>query len=165
MVVRVLMVLLMLAITACGWQLRGVHRGQFPEALQLVASNRYAPLVLALQQAMQGRQIAALDGAALRLEVDAETLSKRTVAVTSIGSAAQYELSLSASWRLYSQQGQTPQLLREGIARTGRVFDFQAGNNLGKFEEENTLMADMRQELAASILAQTQNTGAPNGQN
>ena len=105
---------------------------------------------------MRRHHINSEDDAPLRLEVDTETLSKRTVAVTAIGSAAQYELILSAPWRLYQRTGQSQTLLREGVAKSGRVFDFQPGNNLGKTEEENTLMAEMRREIAAAILAQTQ---------
>lgn len=164
---------LVLGLSACGWQLRGVTSGHYPAQLQLASPDRYAPLIASLGRAMEQRQVASSDAAPLRLEVDPETLTKRTVAVTAIGSAAQYELTLSAPWRLYQRAGQSQTLLREGIAKSGRVFDFQPGNNLGKTEEETTLMAEMRRELANSILAQTQNltstsTGTlqhPHGQN
>lgn len=145
------------SLSACGWQLRGVASGAYPDQLQLASANRYAPLIASLSQAMRQRHIQSKDDAPLRLDVDAENLSKRTVAVTAIGSAAQYELTLSAPWRLYQRSGQTQSLLREGIAKSRRVFDFQPGNNLGKTEEETTLMAEMRREIALTILAQTQN--------
>lgn len=148
---------LVAGLSACGWQLRGMNSGQYPAQLQLASPDRYAPLIASLGQAMGQRQVASADDAPLRLEVEPEQLSKRTVAVTAIGSAAQYELTLSAAWRLYQRSGQTQALLREGIAKSGRVFDFQPGNNLGKTEEETTLMAEMRREIAHSILAQTQN--------
>lgn len=145
------------SLFACGWQLRGVSNGLYPTQLQLASPDRFAPLIASLGQVMGQRHIKSQDTAPLRLEVDPETLNKRTVAVTAIGSAAQYELTLSAPWRLYERSSQTQTLLREGIAKSGRVFDFQPGNNLGKTEEENTLMAEMRREIAHSILAQTQN--------
>ena len=151
--------LLSLTLGACGWQLRGMDAGQFPDQLQLVSSDRYAPLVAAMARAMQTRHIASADKAPLRLELDAEKLTKRTVAVTSIGSAAQYELTLTASWRLYRQINNTMDLLREGTTPSVRVFDYQTGNNLGKTEEENTLMSEMRREIASAILKQTQLLG------
>ncbi|MEY4589323.1 MAG: hypothetical protein RL497_1399, partial [Pseudomonadota bacterium] len=83
-------------LSACGWQLRGVNTGAYPSQLQLASHDRYAPLITSLVHAMQQRHIQSDDSAPLRLEVDPETLSKRTVAVTAIGSAAQYELTLSA---------------------------------------------------------------------
>ncbi len=153
---------LVLGLGACGWQLRGVSSGMYPAQLQLASPDRYAPLIASLGQAMGQRQVVSSEQAPLRLEVDPETLSKRTVAVTAIGSAAQYELTLSAPWRLYQRNGKTHTLLREGIAKSGRVFDFQPGNNLGKTEEETTLMAEMRREVANSILAQTQNLSSTN---
>ncbi|HEY6527589.1 MAG TPA: LPS assembly lipoprotein LptE [Cellvibrionaceae bacterium] len=148
------------SLSACGWQLRGASTGHYPAQIQLASPDRYAPLIASLGQVMRQRHVQSDDSAPLRLEVDPETLNKRTVAVTSIGSAAQYELTLSAPWRLYQRSGQTQSLLREGIAKSGRVFDFQPGNNLGKTEEETTLMAEMRREIANSILAQTQNLTA-----
>ena len=147
------------SLSACGWQLRGTDSevGAYPSRLQLASSDRYAPLIASLGQAMRQRHIQSDEDAPLRLEVAPEALNKRTVAVTAIGSAAQYELTLSAPWRLYQRSGQTQILLREGIAKSGRVFDFQPGNNLGKTEEETTLMAEMRREIALNLLAQTQN--------
>lgn len=146
---------------ACGWQLRGLDAGQFPAQIQLVSPDRYAPLVVTMARAMQTRHIESTEAANLRLELDAEKLSKRTVAVTSIGSAAQYELILSAPWRLYRKQGSKLELLREGTSPSVRVFDFQPGNNLGKTEEENTLMVEMRREIASTILQQTQALSLP----
>lgn len=154
---------LALSLASCGWQLRGSANGLYPAQLQLASKDRYAPLIASLTQVMGQRHIQSSDAASLRLEVDPEVLNKRTVAVTAIGSAAQYELTLSAPWRLYqidSKKSQT--LLREGVVKSGRVFDFQPGNNLGKTEEENTLMAEMRREIAHSLLAQTQNIPAVN---
>lgn len=153
---------LALSLTSCGWQLRGSANGLYPAQLQLASQDRYAPLIASLTQVMGQRHIQSSDSANLRLEVDPEVLSKRTVAVTAIGSAAQYELTLSAPWRLYQREGQNQTLLREGVVKSGRVFDFQPGNNLGKTEEENTLMAEMRREIAHSLLAQTQNLPANN---
>ena len=154
-------VILTAALSACGWQLRGRDAGQFPAQIQLVSPDRYAPLVMAVARGMLTRHIESTDTASLRLELDLERLSKRTVAVSSIGAAAQYELTLSAPWRLYSKQGDTIAPLRDGVASSVRVFDFQPGNNLGKTEEENTLMAEMRREIASAILQQTQTQVAP----
>ena len=104
-------------LSACGWQLRGMSSGQYPAQLQLASPDRYAPLIASLGQAMSQRQVASADDAPLRLEVEPEQLTKRTVAVTAIGSTAQYELSQSAAWRLYQRNGQNQTLLREGLPK------------------------------------------------
>ena len=163
MLQRLILALFSLHLAACGWQLRGLDSGQFPNQLQLITRDPYAPLVASFTRAMQTRHIQSLDNAPLRLELSAETLTKRTVAVTSIGSAAQYELILSAQWRLYEQAQNKLTLLREGTAQSVRVFDFQTGNNLGKTEEENTLMEEMRREISSAILRNTQALSAPHG--
>ncbi len=156
-------VVLCCTLASCGWQLRGMDSGQFPSQLQLATADRYAPLVVSLARAMQTRHIQSTENAPLRLELDSEKLTKRTVAVTSIGSAAQYELTLSARWRLYALSNNTQTLLRDGTASSVRVFDFQTGNNLGKTEEENTLMNEMRREISSTILQNTQGLGTPHG--
>lgn len=160
---RLLCIALCLCCSACGWQLRGLNSGQYPDQLQLATPDPYAPLVTSLTRAMQTRHIQSAPNAALRLEINAETLNKRTVAVTRIGSPAQYELTLSTKWRLYQQSDTRLTLLKEGTATSVRVFDFQTGNNLGKTEEENALMDEMRREISATLLQNTQVTGIPHG--
>jgi LPS-assembly lipoprotein len=136
-------------LSGCGWQLRGLHDGALPKALNLNTSDLYAPLARQLQQTLVRRGVVLDTKTNLSLYLSAETLQKRAVAVTSIGAAAQYELNLSVEYS-YNQEGQEPNLPKKLTSQ--RVFDFIPGSNLAKAEEEQTLLTEMRQELINTLL-------------
>lgn len=140
-----------LFLSACGWHLRGWHTPVLVTEVNLQAKDRYAPLTIALKDAMQQRGINSNPNAPLHLELGNEVLHKRTVAVTSIGSPSQYELSLSVEYRFWRPGQQTPTTAARATAN--RVFDFNPSNTVAKTQEENTLLDEMRRELAHNILA------------
>jgi outer membrane lipopolysaccharide assembly protein LptE/RlpB len=154
---------LWLSLAGCGWQLRGVGTYQGPTSLHLVPEDRFAPLTLALLDAMHRGAVTPKEDAAISLYLGNEELQRRVVAVTSIGSPVQYELSLSTDFR-YQLAGDktlsTPQTLS-----VERVFDFDPSNTVAKGEEENTLLEEMRLELAQRILRHARNFSISHGQN
>lgn len=157
---RLLVIAALLSTAACGWQLRGFNQGKLPAQLALKIDDPYAPLARQLQQTLVRRGVTVDPGAPVQLWLDKETLSKRTVAVTSIGAAAQYELQLKVAFGFSQvsthQQGDTQNAqLTPTTLITQRVFDFAPGSNLAKTEEEQTLLKEMRQELINRILAQS----------
>ena len=144
-----LILLLAVSLSACGWHLRGLDSGTRPEALALVVENRFEPLVLTTQEVMQQNGIRIDSTTALQLHLGRETLMRRTVAVTAIGSASQYELTLSVPFK-YVGPNITQRTASTLQAR--RVFDFDPASTVAKNEEENTLLNEMRRELAIRLL-------------
>jgi LPS-assembly lipoprotein len=149
-----LIALMAITVTACGWQLRGFNKGQLPPELALKTADPYAPIARQLQQTLVRRGVKITPSAPLQLWLDTEDLEKRTVAVTSIGAAAQYELRLEIAYS-YTPKG-AEQALPVTLA-TQRVYDFIPGTNLAKAEEQQTLVKEMRQELINRILLQSMN--------
>lgn len=156
---RYILLALSISLGACGWHLRGLDSGVRPQALALMVENRFEPLVLVTQDVMQQNGITINSQTPLQLHLGREQLSRRTVAVTSIGSASQYELTLSVQYR-YTSPHIKPRL--PNTLSTTRVFDFDPTNTVAKNEEENTLMNEMRRELAIRLL---DNVPANHGQN
>lgn len=154
--------LLCLILAGCGWQLRGVGSYQGPPALNLVPTDRFAPLTLALLDVMHRSAVKPQSDAPISLYLGIEELQRRVVAVTSIGSPAQYELSLSAEFR-YQVTGDKTQSVPQTLS-VERVFDFDPSNTAAKSEEENTLLEEMRLDLAQRILRQARNVSIGNGQ-
>lgn len=140
----------LLFISACGWQLRGFNQGDLPSQLALATSDPYAPLARQLQQTLVRRGATISSTAPIKLWLDEEQQEKRTVAVTTIGSAAQYELRLEVAYT-YTHRNSPKEL--PIVISSQRVFDFIPGSNLAKVEEERTLLKEMRQELINRILA------------
>ena len=147
---RFCLLLGLLTLSSCGWQLRGWQNASAPGNLHLISNDRYAPLTLALLETMQQQGISQEAEAALQLSVSKEELRKRTVAVTSIGSPSQYELSMSVNY-LYFKAGEAPDQLPRTLT-VFRDFDYDPSNTVAKHEEENTLLEEMRRELALRIL-------------
>lgn len=142
--------MLVLWLSACGWQLRGINQQTVITELNLIASDRYSPLTLALLATMQQQEITTNTDAPLQLHLGRERLRKRTVAVTSIGSPAQYELSLSSEFQYRAADDDETTLPRTITAQ--RAFDFDPNNTVAKNQEENALIEEMRRELALRIL-------------
>lgn len=147
----ILISVITLSSSSCGWQLRG-WQSTAPDfhEIAVVANDRYSPLTLALLDTLQQRGVSDDKAADLKLQLGKEYLSKRTVAVTSIGSPSQYEMSLSVNYRFYRAE-ETPQST-PSTAMATRVFDFDPSNTVAKTEEENTLLTEMRRELVQRIL-------------
>lgn len=142
--------LTLVAAAGCGWNLRGWNNPSSISSLNLISPDRYAPLTLALLETMQQQGITDEREAPLQLILKEETLHKRTVAVTSIGSPSQYELSLSTDYQYRGAGGQVKTVPR--TLTVFRDFDFDPNNTVAKNEEENTLLEEMRRELALRIL-------------
>ncbi|WP_394203163.1 LPS-assembly lipoprotein LptE [Marinagarivorans algicola] len=152
---RLFVITVLLSTAACGWQLRGFNQGKLPAQLALKIDDPYAPLARQLQQTLVRRGVTVNPSAAVQLWLDKEVLSKRTVAVTSIGASAQYELQLKVAFSFSRQSDTQNAQLTPNTLITQRVFDFAPGSNLAKTEEEQTLLKEMRQELINRILAQS----------
>lgn len=134
----------------CGWHLRGFNQYSMLDELNLVADNRFGPMALAVRDAMRQYSVAQSDTAAWRLELGEEELRRRTVAVTSIGSASQYELTLRIPFLYRSSTTDEVQLPQ--VLQATRVYDFDFRNTVAKTEEEQVLVQEMRNELAHRIL-------------
>jgi|GEM_PF-2489200 len=143
----------------CGWHLRGVNSYQGPTAMRFVPEERFSPLSLAVREAMRLGGVSDEAEANLILHLGRETLDKRVVAVTSIGSPAQYEMSLSAQFR-YQVPGDPVVTLPQTLS-VQRAFDFDPSSTVAKREEENTLLDEMRRELAQRILQQARYLSMP----
>lgn len=147
------LIIVLISISACGWHLRGAQNQNAPENLRVIASDIYAPFILTLTEVMRLQSITNTNNAPLQLHIGKEALKKRTVAVTNIGSPSQYELSLSVDFH-YQVANKTEILKLPKSISVHRVFDFDPSNTVAKSEEENTLLAEMRRELAHRILQQ-----------
>lgn len=150
---RVFGLLILSALLAsCGWHLRGVNSYKGPAAMHLVPEERFSPLSLAVREAMRLGGVKDDAEAQLVLHLGREELDKRVVAVTSIGSPAQYEMSLSTRFR-YQVPGDAVVTLPQTLS-VQRAFDFDPSSTVAKREEENTLLDEMRRDLARRILQQ-----------
>ena len=152
---RYLLVLLIcLCTSGCGFQLRG-SRG-FETSLATVyvtASNKYGDLHQDLVRAFTLSGVTVLEqagDAAYHLSINAERVGRRAVATTSTISVAEYELRLEIDLVLTSGTGES--VIPSTTVVTERNYTFDRSSLVGSNEEEAILLEEMRADLVAQIL-------------
>ena len=142
--------LALLALGACGFQLRGWDQRLGLESVYLDARPQVsaaAPLRRALRQA--GAQLASSAAdAQLRVELLDERRGRRTVSVAGGAVAAEYELSLAVH---YAIRGGA-QLGDPRWAEAGRVYAIDRDSVAGSAEEQALIEAELMEEIVQEIL-------------
>ncbi|MES2719927.1 MAG: LPS assembly lipoprotein LptE [Pseudomonadota bacterium] len=149
--------LLSIALSACGFHLRGQFT--LPPLLQPVAVVSTVPTledrVSAGIQRMGG--IVSAD-APMQVHITRETVTRQTSTVDRLAKAAEYTLFYELNFQLKYASGIPAQ--PERSIRLRRTYQFDNTRIVGKFDEEETLKEDMRQQAVAQLLTQLSRTQA-----
>lgn len=146
--IRILLIVSMLAISACGWQLRGSTERVELDSLAL--SGGTPEFLLQLEQALQDDDVPVYSGAPYTLRLSPLMWQSRTVALDAVGRAAEIELSLRLDWQLQDEQG-VATAMRQQISTTRR-YQVSAENITGASDEDRLARADMQTELIERIM-------------
>lgn len=145
--------LLALALAACGFHLRGQDGSGVLRLTQLHVDARATPAVerqlIAGYQRLGGR----LDAAApLTLRVAGEIINSQTSVIDPTVQVAERTVFYELSFQLRHASGVPAQPERR--IRLRRGFQFDNTRIVGKFEEENQITEDLRQQAVAQVLMQ-----------
>lgn len=143
---------LALALSACGFQLRGHYH--VPEALTSVTlklPSGTKPLATELRLALERKRILA-DGGDAVLEVVNEKLTRQASSVDSRARAAEYILVYTVDFRFNDQALERTGPLQTLILR--RAYQYSDTNVVGKNTEEETLLRELRADAAQQIVRQ-----------
>jgi LPS-assembly lipoprotein len=153
---------LALQLGACGYHLRGAapltwHLGSI--YLQDVQAGRLGAEVRR-QMSVSGVQFAASPQQAdIIVTVGNEAYDRRVLSVDpDTGKVREYEIDIFAA--LSAVKGDGTVLLDKDEVHLQRDYVFEEGTALGKFAEEETLQADLREDAAQTILRRLQALGA-----
>ena len=156
---NIIVSLLVITLSACGWHLRGSATGEdklamtTPLDLVIVAKDNHSPLVNALRESLPGYQISEVKEASagsLTLTLYPEILDRRTAGVGSDALTSAYELTLRVNYVVENAKGViTP---RDTSARTSRTYNYNVDNANSAAQEEEMVLLEMRRELAQSVL-------------
>lgn len=159
---KIIASLLIIALSACGWHLRGSTAGgdklamNQPLLLTIDAKDDYTPFLDALRQSLSVFNITENtqgDNTALTLTLGEELMDKRTAGVGSDALTSAYEITLTLDYALRNAEGEiTPPDTRARLSRTYN-YDVNAANSA--VQEEELVLQEMRRELAQSILRRT----------
>lgn len=146
-----LVALIALSLSACGFALRGNYT--LPSIISPISvvgqdSITQRDLIAGIQRA--GGSIS--EAAPLRLHVTDERITRQTTSIDSRAKAAEYTLFFELEYQLRYASGvpATP----ERVIRLRRTYQFDNTRIVGKYEEENTLIDDLRQQAVAQIMTQ-----------
>lgn len=164
---KIIVSLLFLTLSACGWHLRGSAAGEdklamtTPLDLVIVTKDDHSPLVNALRQTLPSYKINELDNAtasALTLNLNRELLDKRTAGVGSDALTSAYEIILRVEYSISNASGVITPL--DTSARTTRTYNYNVNNANSAAQEEELVLREMRRELANTILRRLKNLSA-----
>ena len=161
---KIIAVLLILSLSACGWHLRGSAAGgdklamTAPLDIVVIATDDHSPVINSLRQlfpAYKINELTAPTSTSLTLAMEREIMDKRTAGVGSDALTSAYEIILSVDYRVSNAQGiLTP---RNTSARISRTYNYNVNNANGAAQEEELVLREMRRELASSILRRVKN--------
>ena len=150
-----LLSLLVLLLTACGFQLRGSVT--LPQVMQTthVQGDRFSLLVGELQTLLRnaGARLVEERGAATAvLRILEENSSERVLSVGATGRAVEYELFQRVDYQLEDASGEL--LVPRQSLSARRSYQFDENDVLGKANEEESLREEMQRDLALRIVQQ-----------
>ncbi len=145
-----LLILLMLALSACGFQLRGMADLSFKN---LYIQGGTLSISRDLKQTFKANGVQVVDkaeDAELLLELLNETNEKRILSLSGGGLVREYELNYRVNFRTRGPADPTWGMVQNVQAR--RDFSYDDEYLLGKAEEEARLNSDMRNDAIREIL-------------
>jgi LPS-assembly lipoprotein len=149
---QLLIVLMILTTTACGWHLRGITK--LPATVQIMtlesqASNRFTQR-LKQQLEFNGVVFPSDASANVRLMIAPISIERLTLSVNNLGQAAEYELNAALKVRLIQLEEGTD---TEWNISGRRIFSNDINSVIATQSEEKT----QRQELENDLMRQLMN--------
>lgn len=142
--------LLTLVLSACGFQLRGQYTLP-PQLNPISVQTSVTTLERDLKAGIQRMGGVVEAGAPLQLHITSERINRQTTTIDSRAKAAEYTLFYEVDFQLRHASGIPAE--PEHTIRLRRTYQFDNTRIVGKYEEENTLIDDLRQQAVGQILA------------
>ena len=145
-----LMILSIISLIACGFQLRGGIEANF-DSISIDGGS--AGFVKQLKKRLRQSSIAVLPTEGeVKLEIVDDLLDKRILSLNSDGRISEYELNYKVSYRVKGQNdSEWGQLINNEVRRQ---YTYDDENVVAKALEEEKLINGMRDELIRTITAQ-----------
>jgi len=152
---RIILLLLALSLSACGFQLRGhnLQGSSFPFSSVYLKSAVPTPFVADLQNSLELYKIKLTDTAAeadLTLEVVSEASDKQILAISGSAQVREFQLRYRVSLRAYDKQMQD--WLPADEISLQRNLTYDDAQILAKEQEEALLYRDMRSDAVQQVM-------------
>ncbi len=154
---QLLIALVILATTACGWQLRGMT--QLPASVRVMtlesqANNRFTQR-LKQQLVFNGVVFPTDSSANVRLVLAPISIKRLTLSVNSLGQAAEYELNAELKVRLVQLEEGTD---TEWSISGRRIFSNDINSVIATQSEEKTQRQELENDLIRKLMNRLEKT-------
>lgn len=153
LVQTLLITLLTLLISGCGFKLRGLY--DIPESLTQVAVENTSGdqrLEQTLEQALQANGVEISSLAPYRIELLEQRFDRRTLSLDRNARASEYELRGEVTFRVTDSEGK--ELLPERTLMSERSYNVDSTNITASNSQEPVLRQQIYQDLAQQIMRQ-----------
>ena len=160
------MLLVTLTVTSCGWHLRG--KGMIPEGLEslyVVSRDPDGKLSRDLSRALTRAGVTVPDieaDAQLTLIILRERSMVRVASVSEQARVSEQELTEQAEFTVVDPNGETR--LAKSLVSVERIFEYDEGNVLATQDERELIRREMRRDLVNQILNRLRQLGPINSE-
>lgn len=147
----------LLAVSACGWQLRGGIGVRGLDSIHIRADNPQSAFARTLASALGNQQVTLADSAGqarYQVVVLAEDSLNRTASITSSARAAEYLLVEEVRITVLDNSGQV--LVPATLLRAERSLDFDENQIIGKADEVKLVTRELLDDLVQQLLNRLQ---------
>ena len=144
---------LLLSLTACGFQLRGVV--DIPEdwlSMHLVTRSPNGELAKGVRSSFANNGVQWLEAteANYTLELGNEDFEQRNLTIGANARATEFELTMRTTMKVRDDKGEV--VVPESAVQVTKIMTHDPSNVTGKVEEINLLRREMRQELVQQLM-------------
>jgi len=155
----VLLIVLLLGLSGCGFHLKGYHQAsENLDGLYVMQGEQRTSLagVIRRELTVAGVKLAASPAQALqRLQITREQFDQRVISVDANGKVLEYELRLAAAFEVLPVSSEGQSLPRQDLELT-RQLTLSDADELGRRNEAALMHIDMRQDMAGQIIRRLQ---------
>jgi LPS-assembly lipoprotein len=153
-----LLLMLAVALTACGFQLRGSNLAALKNSRVYIKSGGADELARQIRRQLEFSELVVSKDPAqadYTIELGHETFKRSILSVSAeTGKVEEYELTYNSSLTISGPNGQV--LLKTEPITAQRDYTFDENSVLGKFDEENKLREELTKNVADMVLRRLQ---------
>lgn len=154
----ILLLMLTVALTACGFQLRGSNLGALKNSQIYIKSGGANQLAAQIKKQLEFAEVPVVNDseqADYIIEVGRETFKRSVLSVSAqTGKVEEYEIDYTASVSVRGPDGKI--LLQDEPVTAQRDYTFDEDSVLGKFDEESKLHEELTKYAADMVLRRLQ---------
>ena len=150
------LVILCLTLAQCGFYLRGKEANtiELPH-ISIETDNRYSDFITALRQVAIMHQIDIDPTANWKIQIQHQNINKQRVTSSLTAQQDRFTLNFTVQHALQHCQGDNTVALGPLVSQAETVFQSNENDPAGKFNEEQLLIEELKEQVAQQILRRT----------